>query len=68
MRTLADINKMALNEPNDQALGEKVRQFLNNEDPKHFRICVKCGRWQSDLNGKCKFCGATLNNWMNHED
>lgn len=67
MRTLADIKRIVEGEPSDQTLGEKIRAFINREDPKHFRLCIKCGRWQSDLNDNCQYCGKQLN-MMNHED
>ena len=61
MRSISDIQKMVYKEPNDQSLGEAIRKLFNTDDPKHYRICISCGRWQSDLNDTCKFCGKKLN-------
>lgn len=60
MRNLSEVKAMAEGTPNDSELGAMVRQYVMEDNKAHHRICIKCGRWQSDLNSTCQFCGHKL--------
>jgi NADH pyrophosphatase NudC (nudix superfamily) len=67
MRTLSEVKRMAKETPNDSDLGAMVRAYVMTDDKAYHRICIKCGRWQSDLNDKCDFCQHKFN-MMSNED